>query len=176
MNGTARKVVLVAGGLVLAGAAVAELTLSQRPSMPADVRVITHGEEVDLAAHAVRGKYTVFDFYAPWCPPCRVLGPALERLAARRPEALAVRKVDIVDWTMPVATQHGIEALPYLVLYDQQGRRMAEGEDVFDALQRIFGAAAREVTDTTHLSAQEAPGGSPGPRDDAQKPAGRTSL
>ena len=110
-----------------------------------DVQVIAHGERVDLAAHLVTGKHTVFDFYAPWCPPCRVLGPALEPLAAAQPDRIAVRKVDIVDWTTPVVDQHGIESLPHLVLYDPSGRVVADGDKVYPELERLFGDAAREV-------------------------------
>lgn len=129
----------------------------------ADVRVIAHGEKVDLAAHLAAGKTTVFDFYAPWCPPCRVLGPALERLSAAQPDRLAIRKVDIVDWTTPVVDQHGIEALPHLILYDASGRVAAEGDDVYPELQRLFGDAAREVIEA-------------GAGDDAPKPADGTKA
>ena len=164
-----------AGGVVVLGAALAGLTLLDcGPAVPADVKVITHGEKVELAEHTVAGKYTVFDFYAPWCPPCRVLGPALERLAARRPESLAVRKIDIVDWTMPVAAQHGIESLPYLILYDQGGRRMAEGEDVFDALVRIYGPAARDLSEATREEPEKAPAASGNPPTAATRPETRT--
>jgi thioredoxin 1 len=128
-----------------------------------DVEVIAHGEQVDLAAHLAAGKTTVFDFYAPWCPPCRVLGPALERLAAAHPDRLAVRKVDIVDWTTPVVDQHGIESLPHLVLYDATGRVAAEGDQVYPELERLFGDAAKEVIQA-------------GAGDDAPKPAAGTKA
>jgi thiol-disulfide isomerase/thioredoxin len=117
----------------------------EKPPAGADVQIIAHGEKVDLAAHLVNGKTTVFDFYAPWCPPCRVLGPALERLAAAQPGRLAIRKVDIVDWTTPVVAQHGIEALPHLILYDATGRVAADGDKVYPELERLFGDAAKEV-------------------------------
>jgi thiol-disulfide isomerase/thioredoxin len=109
------------------------------------MKIITHGQTVDLTAHLAPGKYTVVDFYASWCPPCRVLGPALERLAAAETGRLALRKVDIVDWTMPVVDQYGIESLPHLMLYDPEGRRIADGDAVFPSLLTIFGEAAREV-------------------------------
>src|SRR5467141_2419572 len=128
-----RYLMLAAGGVVLAGAVLGAYGLNRKPQREADVEIIAHGEEVDLAQHVVPGKYTLFDFYAVWCPPCRALSPALERLAARRPEMLALRKVDIVDWTMPVAAQHHVESLPYLVLFDGEGRRVAEGDGVFEA-------------------------------------------
>jgi thioredoxin-like negative regulator of GroEL len=140
-----KTLLLVLGGFVAAGVVFATAVL-HRPREPgADILVITHGEEVDLARYLAAGKYTLFDFYAVWCPPCRALSPALERLAARRPETLAIRKVDIVDWTMPVAAQHRVESLPYLVLFDERGMRIADGEAVFEALTRIFGPEAREV-------------------------------
>jgi thiol-disulfide isomerase/thioredoxin len=140
--------------LALGGAVFSAYTLSRPRPETADVKVIAHGEEVDLAAHLAPGKYTIVDFYAIWCPPCRVLSPALERLAALHPGELAIRKVDIVDWTMPVAAQHGIESLPHLILYDGEGRRLASGEEVFEVLGRVFGEAAREVTEITTVERQ----------------------
>jgi thiol-disulfide isomerase/thioredoxin len=131
--------------VLLGGAALFAFALGRAPAVAGDVRVIAHGEEVDLDQHLARGKYTVVDFYAVWCPPCRQLSPALERLAGRHPDRLAVRKVDIVDWTQPVARQHGIEELPYLVLFDPEGRPAARGGDVFLVLGRVFGDDAREV-------------------------------
>ena len=125
----------------------------------ADAAIITHGEKVDLEAHLAKGKYTVVDFYATWCPPCRVVGPALERLAAAEPARLALRKVDVVDWTMPVVEQYGIEALPHLMLYDPDGKRVADGDGVFKALLEIFGESAREVGEAgVKVGAVEAPG------------------
>ncbi len=136
---------LIAGGIALAGAALGAYALKRRPAGDPDVKIIAHGERIDLAPHAVPGKYTVFDFYAVWCPPCRALSPALEKLAARNRQTLAIRKVDIVDWTMPVAEQHGIQELPYLVLFDKEGHELAAGEKVFDELVRLFGDAGLEL-------------------------------
>ncbi len=144
------------GLLVIAG--VLHFTLWGCSAPPqADVQVIAHGEEVELAPHLAAGRYTVFDFYAVWCPPCRVLSPALERLAANHPDTLAIRKVDIVDWTQPVAEQYGVESLPYLLLYDRQGALMASGEEVYATLGELFGESAREVMDVSGIEAAQAP-------------------
>ena len=140
---------------LLGGAALFAFALGRSPRTPADVQVIAHGEEVDLEAHLARGKYTVIDFYAVWCPPCRKLSPALERLAGRHPDRLAVRKVDIVDWTQPVARQHGIEELPYLVLFDPEGRPAARGLEVFPVLGRVFGDEAREVLEFAGMEVRQ---------------------
>jgi len=143
------------GVVAVFGIGFSACNLSQTSGPEADVRIIAHGEEVDLEAHAVPGKYTVFDFYAAWCPPCRVLSPALERLASRQMERLAIRKVDIVDWTMPVAGQHGIESLPYLILFDPEGNKVASGEQVFARLLKLFGENAREVAEATGVELPE---------------------
>lgn len=145
--------------IVVCLGAGALLTLAQgcAPRARADVEVITHGQKVDLADHLAAGKYTVFDFYAVWCPPCRMLSPALERLAARHPDSLAIRKVDIVDWTRPVATQYGIESLPHLLLFDRSGRRVAEGDAVFEALGRTFGDSARELLELAGIQEARVP-------------------
>lgn len=155
MSRSMKYLLMGIGVLAALGAGFSAYHLNRSDGAEADVRIIAHGEEVDLASHAVRGKYTVFDFYAAWCPPCRVLSPALERLAAGQRENLAVRKIDIVDWTMPVASQHGIESLPYLILFDPEGRQVAMGEEVFTKLLKVFGEDARPVAETTGIDFPE---------------------
>jgi thiol-disulfide isomerase/thioredoxin len=146
----------VLAAVAVAGAILAAV-LNHTPRVEVDVMVIAHGEEVVLTDHLVTGKYTVVDFYAVWCPPCRILSPALERLAQRHPSRLAIRKVDIVDWTMPVAAQHGIESLPHLLLFDPDRDPVANGEAVFEALGRIFGDSAREVMEVSGIERAQAP-------------------
>ena len=106
-------------------------------TQPGDVVVVSKGEAIDLEANAVKGKYTLYDFYADWCPPCRALDPQLRQLAAGR-EDLAIRKIDIVDWTTPVVAQHKVEALPYMVLFGPDGKRLAAGEEVYLMVERLF--------------------------------------
>ena len=54
------------------------------------------GEAVDLVP--VAGKITIFDFWAEWCQPCKVLEPALVEIARVHPEIVAIRRIDAVDW------------------------------------------------------------------------------
>ena len=97
------------------------------PAVGGDILTISRGEPFNLRDHLVPGKYTLFDYYADWCPPCRELEPRIENLARRHPN-LAVRKVDIVDWNHPVAEQQGVHDLPYIRLFDPSGRLIREGE------------------------------------------------
>lgn len=110
----------------------------------ADVRLISQGREVTLEEHLVPGKLVVFDFFADWCAPCRYLTPLLERLAEEHPDRLALRKIDVIDWSSPVARQHGFSAIPHLVLFGPDGTRLAEGdaERVLAVLESQLGGTA----------------------------------
>jgi thiol-disulfide isomerase/thioredoxin len=143
-SGTSRveRAILLAVLLIVGGAlGYAAYRASNGRSAPqvaaGDVVVVSKGEVVDLSAHLVKGKYTIYDFYADWCPPCRVLDVQLRELAARH-DNVAIRKIDIVDWTTPVVAQHKIEDLPHMVIYDPDGKLMAAGDDVFPVIARLF--------------------------------------
>jgi thiol-disulfide isomerase/thioredoxin len=87
-------------------------------------KLSAQGEDVpDLAAHAVKGKVTVFDFYADWCPPCRTVDAHMFALLNQRPD-IAYRKLNVVSWDSPLARRHlgGVPNLPHLVVYGRDGK------------------------------------------------------
>jgi len=84
------------------------------------ITVISHGAQVDISKHLALGNVTVVDFYADWCGPCRELAPSLEQLARSDPE-IALRKIDIVNWKMPVARQFNVHSIPQVSVYNRGG-------------------------------------------------------
>jgi thiol-disulfide isomerase/thioredoxin len=72
----------------------------------------------------IPGQYTVVEFFADWCAPCRAIDPYLKDLA--EDSRVAVRKVDIVNWESPVAKQWGLRSIPHLRVYDPSGRLLGE--------------------------------------------------
>ena len=58
------------------------------------------------------------DFWAPWCGPCRVIGPVVEEFATQYAGKLKVGKLNVDDHPT-VAQRYGITGIPALLFFHQ---------------------------------------------------------
>ncbi|MGI6435045.1 MAG: thioredoxin [Syntrophomonadaceae bacterium] len=71
------------------------------------------------------------DFWAPWCGPCRMVGPIVEDLARENQGRLQVSKLN-VDENQTLANRFSVRSIPTLVLFKN-------GQEV----KRIVGAQGK---------------------------------
>ena len=110
-----------------------ELDFSPMPEVPdsADVVDLTDEQALEgLAAHAVEGKVTVFDFHAAWCAACFNLERHL-REQLHNGANFAVRRIDVGAWEGPVVDRYlsNVARLPFVVILDANGRIVEELSD-----------------------------------------------
>lgn len=68
-------------------------------------------EKVLKADHLV-----LVDFWAPWCGPCKAIGPSLEALAEEYAGKVTIAKMN-VDENANVPANYGVRSIPFLALF-----------------------------------------------------------
>lgn len=78
------------------------------------------------------------DFWAPWCGPCRMVAPEIEKLAQRLGNKAVVAKLDTQEHPS-IAEREGVRGIPMFALYED-GRRVKTqtGYMSADDLARTF--------------------------------------
>lgn len=100
---------------------------------------VQHIKTAEFDESVGQAPLAMVDFWAPWCGPCRVVGPVMEDLAARYEGKALVAKVN-VDEEPKLAERFGVMSIPTVVF-------LKEGRE-FD---RKIGAYPGEVYEETLL-------------------------
>src|SRR5262245_35710528 len=58
----------------------------------------------------------VVDFWAPWCGPCRQLGPTIDKLAEQFAGKVKVGKLNVDD-APDIATKYGVTSIPRVFIF-----------------------------------------------------------
>ena len=95
------------------------------------------------------GKPVLVDFWAPWCGPCKAIGPMLEDLAGSYGDQVGFTKCNVDD--NPVTPgKFGIKSIPTLIFF-KDGK----------AMEQITGMVARQKVEDSIKNVLAGQGGSP---------------
>ena len=79
----------------------------------AEVKTLT---DATFDGEIAAGSSIIVDFWAPWCGPCRMVGPVIDEIASEHGDKVTVGKVN-VDENPAIAQKYGIMSIPTIILF-----------------------------------------------------------
>ena len=81
--------------------------------------MVTELNESNFDSFVESNKIAVIDCWAPWCGPCRRMGPIIEELAGELAGKVGVAKLN-TDENQGIAIRFNINAIPTLLVFKDQ--------------------------------------------------------
>lgn len=123
-----------------AGNRIPKTRLADRPVCGRCRQPMFSGQPVDLTDASfepmVSGSLpVVVDFWAPWCGPCRTMGPEFEKAAADLEPEFRLARVNTEE-AQAVAGRHGIRSIPTMIVF-KDGRELARHSGAVPAAEIV---------------------------------------
>jgi thioredoxin 1 len=82
----------------------------------AETKAVQQLTDADFENTVNAGQPVFVDFWAPWCGPCRIVGPIVEELAPTYEGKAVIAKMNVDDNPM-VAQKFGVTSIPTLMMF-----------------------------------------------------------
>lgn len=88
---------------------------SKQPNSEDLIHTVQSVDELNKILESSANRLLMFDLYADWCMPCRILSPILVEIAKENVDKVMVYKINI-DKNPEIASSFGVTGIPYVVL------------------------------------------------------------
>ena len=72
----------------------------------------------------IKSGVTLVDFWAPWCGPCQMQGPIIDRIAKAYEGRVTVGKLNVDD-NNETAAKYGVMSIPTLIIF-KDGKKVQQ--------------------------------------------------